>query len=185
MNFGQKLRQLRIEKGLTQQELAERLGYKSNNYVSDVDNGHSIPSRGKLRKIARALDVPFKMLEDMLLESKLEALGIKEPELLSLFKDIPSLPEKDKRAIINAYLKVKERRMKKKKNINGVRVYCLQGVGQPNIKDVSIEAHRDLGGILVHVFLNAPRISSNVGMRLYRGGQVVYDFDKIVNIPRE
>jgi transcriptional regulator with XRE-family HTH domain len=164
MNFGQKLRRLRIEKGLTQQELAERLGYKSNNYVSDVENGHSIPSRGKLRKIARALDVPFKMLEDMLLESKLEALGIKEPELLSLFKDIPSLPEKDKRAIINAYLKVKERRMKKKKNINGVRVYCLQGVGQPNIKDVSIEAHRDLGGILVHVFLNAPRISSNVGI---------------------
>jgi len=31
----------------------------------------------------------------MLLESKLEALGIKKPELLSLFKDIPSLLEKD------------------------------------------------------------------------------------------
>jgi hypothetical protein len=70
-------------------------------------------------------------------------------------------------------------------DINGVGVYCLQVVGQPNIKDVSIEAHRDLGGILVHVFLNAPGVSSNVGMRLYRGGQVVYDFDKIVNIPRE
>jgi len=51
----------------------------------------------------------------MLLESRLEALGIRKPELLSLFKDIPSLPEKDKRAIINAYLKVKERRMEKKK----------------------------------------------------------------------
>jgi hypothetical protein len=68
-----------------------------------------------LKKIARALDVPFKVLEDMLLESRLEALGIKEPGLLGLFKDIPSLPEKDKRAIINAYLKAKERRMKKKK----------------------------------------------------------------------
>jgi transcriptional regulator with XRE-family HTH domain len=115
MNFGQKLRQLRIEKGLTQQQLAERLGYKTNSYISDVESGHFIPSRDKLRKIARALDVPFKVLEDMLLESRLEALGIKEPELLSLFKDIPGLPEKDKRAIINAYLKVKERRMKKKK----------------------------------------------------------------------
>jgi transcriptional regulator with XRE-family HTH domain len=115
MNFGQKLRKLRIEKGLTQQELAERLGYKTNSYVSDVESGHFIPSRDKLKKIARALDVPFKVLEDMLLESRLEALGIKEPELLSLFKDIPSLPERDKRAIINAYLKVKERRMRKKK----------------------------------------------------------------------
>jgi transcriptional regulator with XRE-family HTH domain len=116
MNFGQKLRQLRIQKGLTQQQLAERLGYKTNSYISDVESGHFIPSRDKLKKIAKALDVPFKVLEDMLLESKLEALGIREPELLNLFKDIPSLPEKDKRAIINAYLKVKERRMKKKKH---------------------------------------------------------------------
>ena len=114
MNFGQKLRQLRIEKGLTQQKLAERLGYKTNSYISDVESGHFIPSRDKLKKIARALDVPFKALEDMLLESKLEALGIKEPELLSLFKDIPSLPEKDKKAIINAYLKIKEKRQKRK-----------------------------------------------------------------------
>ena len=114
MNFGQKLRKLRIEKGLTQQQLAERLGYKTNSYVSDVESGHFIPSREKLKKIAKALDVPFKVLEDMLLESRLEALGIKEPELLSLFKDIPSLPEKDKRAIINAYLKVKEKRQKRK-----------------------------------------------------------------------
>ena len=66
-----------------------------------------------MKRIARALDVPFKVLEDMLLESRLEALGIKEPELLSLFKDIPSLPEKDKKAIINAYLKVKERKKRK------------------------------------------------------------------------
>jgi len=114
MNFGQKLRQLRIERGVTQQQLAERLGYKTNSYISDVESGHFIPSREKLKKIAKALDVPFKMLEDMLLESRLEALGIKEPELLSLFKDIPSLPKRDKRAIINAYLKIKERRQKGK-----------------------------------------------------------------------
>jgi transcriptional regulator with XRE-family HTH domain len=114
MNFGQKLRKLRVERGLTQQELAERLGYKTNSYISDVERGHFIPSGEKLKKIAKALEVPFKVLEDMLLESKLEALGIKEPELLSLFKDIPSLPEEDKKAIINAYLKVKERRRKRK-----------------------------------------------------------------------
>jgi transcriptional regulator with XRE-family HTH domain len=114
MTFGQKLRRLRIEKGLTQQQLAERLGYKTNSYISDVESGHFIPSRDKLKKIARALGVPFKVLDDMLLESRLEGLGIKEPELISLFKDIPSLPEKDKRAIINAYLSIKERRMKRK-----------------------------------------------------------------------
>jgi transcriptional regulator with XRE-family HTH domain len=114
MNFGQKLRKLRESKGLTQQQLAERLGYKTNSYISDVESGHFIPSKDKLKKIAKALGVPFKVLDDMLLGSRLESLGIKEPELISLFKDIPSLPEKDKRAIINAYLSIKERRMKRK-----------------------------------------------------------------------
>lgn len=114
MNFGQKLRKLRIQKGLTQQQLAERLGYKTNSYISDVESGHFIPSREKLKKIAKALGVPFRVLDDMLLESRLEALGIKEPELISLFKDIPNLPKRDKRAIINAYLEIKERKQKKK-----------------------------------------------------------------------
>jgi hypothetical protein len=67
-----------------------------------------------LREIARALDVSLKEIENMLLESKLEALGIREPEFLNLFKDIPSLSEKDKRAIINAYLKIKEKKTKEK-----------------------------------------------------------------------
>jgi hypothetical protein len=68
-------------------------------------------------------------------------------------------------------------------DINGVGAYCLQGAGQPDIKDVSIDAHKDLGGILVHVFLNAPGGSSNVRVRIYRGSQIVYDFAKTVNIP--
>jgi len=59
MNFGQKLRQLRIKKSLTQQQLAERFGYKTNSYVSDVESGHFIPSRDKLKEIARALGVSF------------------------------------------------------------------------------------------------------------------------------
>ena len=104
MIFGQKLRRLRIKRGLTQQQIAEKLGYVTNSYVSDVEKGAFIPSKEKLKKIAKALGVPFKELDDLLMESKLEQLGIKEPELLELFKDIPSLPEKDKRAIINAYL---------------------------------------------------------------------------------
>jgi len=114
MNFGRKLRRLREGKGLTQQELAEKLGYVTNSYISDVESGRFIPSREKLKKIAKALRVPFKELNNLLMESKLEELGIKEPELLELFRDIPDLPEKDKKAIINAYLKVKERKQKGK-----------------------------------------------------------------------
>jgi transcriptional regulator with XRE-family HTH domain len=114
MIFGKKLRKLRESKGVTQQQLAEKLGFVSNSYVSEVESGKFIPSREKLRKIAKALGVPFKELDDLLMESKLEQLGIKEPELISLFRDIPSLPKKDKKAIINAYLSIKERRRKRK-----------------------------------------------------------------------
>jgi transcriptional regulator with XRE-family HTH domain len=113
MNFGEKIRKLRIEKGLTQIELAKRLGYKTNSYISDIERGAFLPSKEKLKKLAKALEVSFETLEDMLFESKLSSLGIKEPELLSLFKDIPKLPEEDKKAIIRAYLKVKEKRKKK------------------------------------------------------------------------
>lgn len=114
MIFGQKLRKLRIKKRLTQQQLAEKLGYVTNSYISDAEKGAFIPSEEKLRKIARALGVPFKELDDLLMESKLEQLGIKEPELISLFRDIPRLPEKEKKAIINAYLSIKEKRQKRK-----------------------------------------------------------------------
>lgn len=40
-------------------------------------------------------------------------LGIKETELVELFKDILKLSERDKKAIINAYLRVKKGRENK------------------------------------------------------------------------
>lgn len=113
MNFGQKLRKLRQEKGLTQQQLAEKLGYVTNSYVSDVEKGKFIPSKEKLKKIAKALNVSFEELKNLLTESKIEELGIKEPELINLFKDIPKLTEKDKKAIIKTYLLIKESKRKK------------------------------------------------------------------------
>ncbi|MDD2666647.1 MAG: helix-turn-helix transcriptional regulator [Methanocellales archaeon] len=109
MNFGRKLRKLRGEKGITQQQLAEKLGYVTNSYMSEVEKGKFIPSKEKLRKIAKALRVPFKELDDLLLESKIEQLGIKEPELVSLFQDVPKLPKRDKKAIIKVYLQIKEK----------------------------------------------------------------------------
>jgi transcriptional regulator with XRE-family HTH domain len=120
MIFGKKLRKLREAKGITQQQLAEKLGFVSNSYVSEVESGKFIPSKGKLRKIAKALGVPFKEIKDLLIDSKIEALGIKEPELRELFREVPRLPERDKKAIIKAYLSIKERR--RKKNSRKIRV---------------------------------------------------------------
>ncbi|MGQ9596389.1 MAG: helix-turn-helix domain-containing protein [Thermodesulfobacteriota bacterium] len=113
MEFGKIFRKLREEKGVTQEQLAKALGYKNNSYITRIESGDFLPSKDKLKKMAKILKVSFSHLDSFLFEAKIRELGIKRAELLALFRDIPHLPEKEKRAIINAYLKVKER-MKKK-----------------------------------------------------------------------
>lgn len=109
MNFGQKLRKLREEKGIKQQELADKLGYVTNSYVSDVEKGLFVPSEAKLKKIAKILKVPSSQIKGLLIESKIEELGVKEPELQELFKDVPKLPASDKRKIIEVYVTIKKK----------------------------------------------------------------------------
>ena len=111
--FGQKLRKLREDKGLTQQQLAEKLGYVTNSYLSDAEKGAFIPSEEKLKKIAKALHAPYSKLKELLIESKLESMGITEQTFINIFKDYPRLTKQDKQAIINAYLKIKEKNGKK------------------------------------------------------------------------
>jgi hypothetical protein len=55
----------------------------------------------------------------------------------------------------------------------------------PTIKDVTLEEHGDLGGIVVHVFMSSPSSSSIFRLRVYWGGKLVYDFLKEVSIPEE
>ena len=56
-DFGPVLRQFRNAAGLTQEELATRLGYATANYVSCLEIGTRKPSVELLFKIAVALDV--------------------------------------------------------------------------------------------------------------------------------
>lgn len=114
MRFCEKFRKLREERGITQEQIAKALGYKNNSYIARIERGDFLPAKDKLKKIAKVLKVPFKELESLLFEEKVRELGIKKPELLALFRDIPHLPEKEKKAIINAYLKIKAKIKKKK-----------------------------------------------------------------------
>ncbi len=107
MNFGQKLKKLREERGVSQQELAKRLGYKSNSYIFDIERGSFIPSDDKLKRLAKALAVPSFRIKEILFESKLESLGIKDRHYISILKDYPHLSKEDKKAIMEAYHKRK------------------------------------------------------------------------------
>ena len=52
MGFGDNIRNLRKEKGMTQDELAELLGYKSFTTIQKWESGVSVPPMGKMRDIA-------------------------------------------------------------------------------------------------------------------------------------
>jgi transcriptional regulator with XRE-family HTH domain len=109
MRFGDKIKQIRESREVSQQQLAKKLGYRTNSYVSDIEKGKFIPSMEKLGKIAEALGTPLSALEDLIFEVKCEEIGIKDTDFINLIRDYQHLTEKDKKTIIRAYLKIKKR----------------------------------------------------------------------------
>ena len=65
--FGEKLRRLRLQRGLTLQELAVALGYKTHAYISELENGRKLPTAGLVLRTARF----FAVTTDELLKDEL------------------------------------------------------------------------------------------------------------------
>lgn len=63
LHFGVRLKQLRKEKKLTQEELAVRIG-RSVDALSNIERGKSLPNFTTIEQLAQALDVPLKNLFD-------------------------------------------------------------------------------------------------------------------------
>lgn len=116
MAFGDKLRQIRLEKRLSQEQVAEKLGLPTNTYVSDAERGKFIPGPEKLEKWARALGITQEEMDDLLLESKLQDLGLDDPGFTLMFKEVPNMTREEKQSLIRAYEKViKARKQPKRK----------------------------------------------------------------------
>lgn len=103
MAFGDKLRQLRMQRGLTQEQVAKALGYDTRSYVSDAEHGRFIPQPDKLAKYARALGMTQEEMDDLVLEEKLERLGLDDPAFTVMFKEIPHMTKDEKQSLIRAY----------------------------------------------------------------------------------
>ena len=56
MNIGDRVRELREEKGMTQQELAERLGYKHKSSLAHIENNERDIPRSMVVKLADILE---------------------------------------------------------------------------------------------------------------------------------
>ena len=63
VQFGRRLRALRIERAMTQEDLANAAGV-STVFISSIERGKYAPSFDNLAKLARVLDVPVKDLFD-------------------------------------------------------------------------------------------------------------------------
>ncbi len=107
MGFGDRLKALRLKNGVTQKQIADKLGYVTNSYISDVENNKFIPPEEKLRAWAQILGVSWE---------EIKQLGIKDVAFTMMFKDIPNLTLEEKQSIIDAYqavLKVRAEKAKK------------------------------------------------------------------------
>lgn len=71
VRFGRRLRELRIERGMTQEDLARVTGF-STAFISQMERGINAPSFESLESLARALDVSVKDLFEF------ENTGIRE-----------------------------------------------------------------------------------------------------------
>lgn len=104
MAFGDKLRQLRLQKELTQLDVSRAIGYENTtSYVSDAENNKFIPQPDKLEKWARALGMSKEEMDDLLLENRLESLGMDDPAFTMMFKDVPRMTKEEKQSVIRAY----------------------------------------------------------------------------------
>jgi transcriptional regulator with XRE-family HTH domain len=58
MNIGETIRNLRLQKGMSQGDIEKRTGLLRC-YLSRVENGHTVPSLETLAKIAGSLEIPL------------------------------------------------------------------------------------------------------------------------------
>lgn len=96
MTIGEKIKQARIEKGMTQEELGEKLGYKSRSSINKIETGERDIPRSQLKRIANILGV-----------SPISLLGL-EDETVSEAEKSPSVPEGTKDEFVESIMELSE-----------------------------------------------------------------------------
>ena len=104
-NLGQRIADLRKRQGMTQEELAHRIGYKSKSAINKIElGGRDLPQK-KIADIARALGVSPACLmgwEDEPEETgALAADFLLEPDLVAMAPDFLRLDAADRAMVMN------------------------------------------------------------------------------------
>ena len=107
--FPERLKTLRLTKGLSQTELARKLKINPNN-IGRYERGESNPNTKFLKAIADALDVSTDYLYDGVEEDAAVA-DLGDKELLDMFTRVEKLPQQDKKLVkefLGAFVRNKE-----------------------------------------------------------------------------
>ena len=115
MGFGNRIRQIRLQKGITQETVAKALGLTSQSYVSDVEHNKFIPQGKKLEIWAKTLGLTMEQIQDLILEAKIEKLGISDPGITMMFKEVPKMTKEEKNSLIRSYEAILKARAAKKR----------------------------------------------------------------------
>lgn len=86
--IGDRIRQRREELGMTQAELAERMGYRSRSSINKIEMGQNDVVQSKVKKFANALDTSVSYLmgwDDGQVSVKRNLVAIDETALLKIF----------------------------------------------------------------------------------------------------
>lgn len=115
-HFGKKMKQIRLERGISQEDLADRLGVGSNSYLSDAERGRFLPSDDKLKAWADIMGLSWEEIEDLKVDAELERLGLSDPGFTIMFKEVPNMTVAEKNSLIKTFeniLKAREDMRKK------------------------------------------------------------------------
>lgn len=99
--LGKRIKELRKKKGLSQEQLAEKVGFETSNSISNVENGYNYPSIQNLEKILKVLGTNFQSVftfeqhqEIDVLKEEINRILNKHPEKVSdIYKIIKAIIE--------------------------------------------------------------------------------------------
>lgn len=99
--LGKRIKELRKRKNLSQEKLAELVGFESSNSISNVENGYNYPSIQNLEKILKVLDSSFidiftfeHLQKNVDLKTEINSLLAKHPEKLQdIYKIVKALTD--------------------------------------------------------------------------------------------
>ncbi len=77
MTFGEALKKYRQERGLTQKELSDKLGYSTSQFISNLERSLASPSMSLAIKIGTFLKIPMAHVHNFFVQKELSKINRK------------------------------------------------------------------------------------------------------------